>query len=144
MYNYSEWKYSSNTNWLIISTNRLINNRLRVVSNNCGFPRWCAINRYPAHHGYTFRSRGTLELTLPKAAVCPIKSAAGIVSIWTPQYDSYIFSARWLQRWPVRVVVHPVRIWPTQHAVKWRAASNLYKIINTRCDRKVSGLRFEK
>ncbi len=106
----------------------LSRDRLRLVSNDCGFPWWRTVNRLPAHCGYTCRSCGTLGLAVPEVAVRPMKSAARIVSIWTRQYDSYIFSAGWLELEPMRLEVHLAGIRPARHAVKWYIASYLFKI----------------
>ncbi len=103
---------------------------LRLLSNDCSFLRQHAVNRHLAHRGYTFRSCGTLGPALLEVAVCHVKSTAGIISICTHQYDSYIFSTGWLEQWSMRFEVHPARIRPTWHAVIWRAASYLYKIVN--------------
>ncbi len=103
---------------------------VRLISNDCGFPWQCTVNCHPTHSGCTFKSCGTPGLAPLEVTVCPMKSTAESITIRTQRYDSYIFSAGWLKRWPMRLEVHPAGIWTTWHAVKWGAASYLYIIVN--------------
>ncbi len=87
-----------------------------LVSKDCSFLWWRTVNRNLAHRGCTFTSCGTPGSVLLEAAVHPMKSAAGIVTIWMQQYDLCIFSAGWLKRQPVQLEVHAAGIRPAQHA----------------------------
>ncbi len=104
---------------------RLLSSVTRPAYSNIGWFQTIAVS----HDGALYTAiRHTVDINsdhaarrswaLPEVAVCPMKSTAGIVSIWTQQNNSYIFYDGWLKRRPMRLEVQPAEIQPAQHAVR--------------------------